>query len=340
VVGLFLLAVLVALYVARPFLIPLVVAYLLKILLAPIVRAFGRLRLPPPAAAAVVVLALLVLTSGTIAVLWAPAVKWMGELPRTMERVEWKLRGIKQRAQELTAATEKVEDLTDLEERDRTPEVRVEEPGLLEAAMSRTREFAVGATVVLILLYFLLAVPSGFQRKLEHLIRNRDERERVQRIIEHIEIHVGIYLRISTVINIVLGIAVALALWAMEVPNPLLWGVMAAVLNFVPYLGAVVGTLIIAVVSLVTSEGLVDAAWPPLVYFVLTSAEGSVVKPLVLGHRLVLSPGVLFVSLAFWGWLWGIPGAFLAVPFTSMIKIVCDHVELLRPVAYLLEPRR
>jgi predicted PurR-regulated permease PerM len=119
-------------------------------------------------------------------------------------------------------------------------------------------------------------------------------------------------------------------------PYPALWGVLAGLLNFVPYLGPVVTAGVILIVSLLTFEELGRALVAPILYFAINFTEGSFVTPTVLGRRLTLNPVVVFVGLVFWGWLWGIPGALLAVPLLAVVKIFCDHIEPLSPLGEFL----
>lgn len=123
---------------------------------------------------------------------------------------------------------------------------------------------------------------------------------------------------------------------ALDMPNPVLWGVMAGLLNFVPYLGAIVGTGVVALVAVLTFDDVGRVLIPPVSYLALTSLEGQFITPTILGRRLRLNPVVIFVWLVFWGWIWGVPGALVAVPMLAAFKIVCDRVENLRPVGDFL----
>lgn len=129
---------------------------------------------------------------------------------------------------------------------------------------------------------------------------------------------------------------VGTALHLLDVPSPLLWGLMATVLNFVPYVGAMVGVAVVSLVSFVTFDEVGRAVVPPLVYLFVTSLEGGFITPLILGRSLSLSPVAILLGLLFWGWLWGIPGALLAVPILLSVRIVCENVPSLAWVAQLL----
>jgi predicted PurR-regulated permease PerM len=150
------------------------------------------------------------------------------------------------------------------------------------------------------------------------------------------EEHISKYLVTMTLINVGLGVAVGGAMRLADMPNPVLWGVTAAVLNFVPYLGPVVTLGMIALVSLLTFEDLGRAFVAPGLYLGLNALEGYLVTPMLLGRRLLLNPVVIFLGIIFWGWLWGIPGALLAVPILVTFKIFCDHIGPLSPIGECL----
>ena len=125
-------------------------------------------------------------------------------------------------------------------------------------------------------------------------------------------------------------------MWAVGMPNPALWGVVAGLLNYVPYLGSLVTLVLIGIASILTFDDLGRALVAPLLYFAINFAEGYFLTPTIIGRRLTLNPVVVFVGLVFWGWLWGIPGALIAVPLMAMLKILCDHIEPLSPIGEFL----
>jgi predicted PurR-regulated permease PerM len=122
----------------------------------------------------------------------------------------------------------------------------------------------------------------------------------------------------------------------MGVPNAAMWGMLVAVLNFVPYFGPAAGIALLATVGLLTFDTLWTAFLPPAWYLLLHLLEANIITPVLLGHRFTLNPVVIFVSLIFWTWLWGVPGALLSVPILVSIKAVCDRVPAMSPVSELL----
>jgi predicted PurR-regulated permease PerM len=139
-----------------------------------------------------------------------------------------------------------------------------------------------------------------------------------------------------TVVNIVFGVAVGIAVKLQGMPNPVLWGVLAGLTNFIPYLGALIMAAILGLVALLHFETTAQAAMVPLVFLALNFLEGYLVTPRLIGQRLALNPVVVFTSVLFWGWVWGVMGALMAVPITASIKIVCDHIEGLAPIGEFL----
>ena len=202
--------------------------------------------------------------------------------------------------------------------------------------LRRGSEAVAGIAVVLVLLYFLLASGDLFLRKLIRTLPTLEDKKRAVDIARQLESDLSAYLSTVTLINLGLGVAVGVAMYLLGLPNPVLWGGLATILNFVPYLGAIVGILVIGLVAALTFDGVGQMLLPPLVYFLLTACEGYFVTPMILGRRLTLNPVMILLSLLFWGWLWGIAGAVLAVPMLAVVKILCDHLEPLHPLGEFL----
>ena len=162
------------------------------------------------------------------------------------------------------------------------------------------------------------------------------DKKRAVEISHEIQQNISNYLFSVSLINLGLGVLVSGGLYLMGVPNPIMWGMLAAVLNFVPYFGPVAGVILLATIGLLTFDalwlGLLPAAW----YLVLHLLEANLFTPVVLGRRLTLNPVIVFVSLIFWTWLWGVPGALLSVPILVTIKIICDRVPSLSAVSELV----
>lgn len=334
--GLFVLATLAAMHVARPILVPMVLAVLLAMMLSPIVRGMRRrLRIPPGIGAA----ALLVVATAIVGTIgWSlsgPAAEMLNELPVQIDRLESKVRGLTEGVDELRDASERMQEMARNTD-DETVPVRVEEPKLAEFVFGQTWFVVTTTALTLGLLYFLLAADDLFLQKLVKAAPTMGEKKTALRIVEEIRDDLRWYLLEITLINIGLGIAVGLAMWALGMPYPALWGAMATLFNFIPFAGALVGVGVVTLAAAATFDGVGLILLVPLVYYSLTAIEGSIVTPTILGQKLVLNPVVIFIALIFWGWMWGFVGIFLAVPIMSSVKIVCDRIEPLKIVGAFL----
>jgi len=334
--GLFVLAAVFTLYLARGLILPLVLALMASFLLLPFVRFLSRrLRLPRGLAAALV-------TLGTVAALVAgtwlllgPALDWADRLPQSLHRLERKIRPVKETMRDVDRALDKAEDFVDGKQ---ATKVRLEAESLGTVVKGGATSVAAGFAVFVVLLFFLLAGNDVFRRKLACLLPP-EERPHADAVTSAIEREVSRYLLVLSVIYLVLGTLTTLAMWLLGMPNPLLWGALAAILAFIPYLGPLIVFVVIAAASLLTFTSTTDIVLPPLVYGVLTNIEGNFLTPWILGKRLSLNPVILFVGLLFWGFIWGIPGALLAVPLLVIVRIVCEQGgPRLRGLAEFLGP--
>lgn len=329
-------AVLYTLYVARPILVPVVVSLLLSFLLAPGVAALVGSGVPRWLSSAVVVVALLAAVGGVGYALSGPVQRWLEEAPRALARAEVRIQRLLQPMDEVGRAADQVEEIAGGQQSP-ADTVQVEDGGgFRSAAIDRLRSGLGGAVVVVGLVYFFLSWGPIFQRKLARVVHPPERRRTVLEIAARVQRDVSTYLLTMTGINVVLGMAVAGAMALLGMPNPLLWGVLAALLNYVPYFGALVGMAVMGLVGLTVFEEPGRAILVAGVYGALTGLEGNVLKPMILGRRLTLNPVAIFVGLLFWGWIWGVVGALMAVPLLSALKLCCDQYEPLAPLGTFL----
>ncbi|MFL6259294.1 MAG: AI-2E family transporter [Thermoanaerobaculia bacterium] len=334
--GLFVLASFYTLYFGRAFFLPIVLALLLSFLLSPVVRGLKKLHIPEALGAALAIFALLGLLVLGAVELVTPAYEWMGQAPQSLRKIESKIRDLKKPVQTVSKATEQVEKIAKVSGQDSTPKVQVTTESLGSRVLSKTTELVSSAVVMFILLYFLLASGDLFLHKLIKVTPSLADKKRAVEIARQIETEVSTYLATITLINVVLGLAVWGALALIGVPNPLLWGVLATFANYIPYLGPILMVSVLAMVGLLTFPDVPHALLPPGAFLVLHGLETFLITPMILGRRLTLNPVMIFLGLTFWGWMWGIAGAILAVPIMVVFKIFCDHVEALAPVGELL----
>ena len=214
-------------------------------------------------------------------------------------------------------------------------------PSLLNRAFSSAPEALGGFVLAFVFLYFLLAEGDAILNNTIALLPTVAEKRDAVELTRAAEKGVSRYLMLVSAINAALGVCIGLGMWAVGLPNPILWGVMAALLNFIPYVGAFVGAGVVFLVAYLEPDfSLGQAALAPLAYMSINLIEGNFVTPAVLGRTIALNPLMVLLSLAFWGWIWGPTGAVLAVPLLSMAKIVCDDVESLRGLGLLMGPRQ
>jgi predicted PurR-regulated permease PerM len=337
--GLFVLAVLYTLYFARAVLLPLVLAILLTLILSPAVAALNKLRIPQPIGAAVVVALLLAVLGFGVGQLFDPAEEWLDKAPKTLRDMERKLRGIKKSVEEVTKAAEKVGEIAAVQDTSKAT-VAVPEPRLFSRILTGAQSFLVSVLSTVILLYFLLASGDMFLRKVVRVMPTFTDKKRAVEMARTIETEMARYLITITCINLGLGVATGVAMYLLGMPNPVLWGVMVAVFNFVPYLGAGVSLIILTLVAFLSFDTISQILLAPAVFLVLTTLEGQILTPIITGRRLTLHPVVIFIGMLFWGWLWGIVGALMAVPILVTFKIVCDHVDSLAPIGEFLSAPR
>lgn len=334
--GLFVLASFYTLYFARAFFLPIVLALLLSFLLGPVVRGLKKLHVPNAIGAGLVVFGLLGSLGLGIYELADPAYEWAQKAPRQLRRLERKLADFKKPVQTMSKATQQVEKITQVGAGQEPRKVEVQSETLGERMFSQATELVAGGTIMFILLFFLLASGDLFLRKLIRVMPSLADKKRAVDIARQIEQDVSTYLLTITVINIVLGLAVWGFMAWIGIPNPLLWGALAMVANYIPYLGAILMIAVLAMVGFLTFDDTARALMAPGAFIGLNLLEAYLVTPMVLGHRLTLNPVVIFLGLTFWGWLWGITGALLAVPIMVVAKIICDHSEPLRSIGEFL----
>jgi predicted PurR-regulated permease PerM len=334
--GLFFLATMVALYVGAAIILPIVLAIVLKLLLQPALRPFEHLHVPRAISALVVVFLVVSIIIGFGVVVSGPAVSWVHKLPEGLPRLE-------QHVKVLTAPLAEVEDLLKRAEEatqapaDGTPAVTVKTSGLADTLVAGTFNVAIGILTTILLLFFLLAAGDTFLRRVvEVLPRFKDKRQAVD-IVQNIEHDVSAYLITISAINLMVGIATGTAMYFWGLGDAVLWGAAAFLLNFVPILGPAVGVGMFALVGLLSFDTLGSALIPAGLYLLIHVIEGEFVTPLVLAKRLTLNPVLIILSLIFWYWMWGVPGAILAVPILAIVKIVCDRIKPLMAFGHFLE---
>jgi len=364
VLGLFVLALLYTLYLASEILIPIAAAILLALLLEPLVRGLARLHVIPPIGAALVLVGLFVGIAGGVSLFAPQAEKWLAQMPDIVAEVREKIEGP---IEQVKSAKKEVEDALDEKQEQTEPEAVtptylsergvVSEPDekaeetdaaepapesgvtLIELLFQTVAVFrSIGWTffITFFLLYFLLSTGDMIRENFIAALPADNHRRRVLIVARNVQRSVSTYFAVIALINVGLAVVMSAALYAIGLPNPALWGAIAGILNFIPYLGPLAGAGIVTVVGLVSFETPLDALGPPLIYIAINALEGNLVTPMLLSNRLTLNPLAVFLFVVFWAWMWGVAGALMAVPMLACLKAVCDSDSNMAPFGALI----
>lgn len=326
-----------ALYFARDMFLPIVIGVIVALTLSPVVRALARIGVPEPISAVVLIFgAVLTLGAGSY-LLSGPVSEILSNAPEMGNELRHKLRGIAASLEEAKNASEQVENIAN--GNDSTPVVTIQQPGLLTFAASSLASF-MGLTIVgLILAMFILASGNLFYVKLVETFPNFSDKRRAIQTARDIEKQISRYFLTITVINAGLGASIAIAMYFVGLPNPLLWGVLAFALNFLPFVGAVAGAFLVAAFGILSFDTLGAGLLPAALYLMLTSIEGQFITPNILGRRLEMNTVSVFLTVIVWSWLWSVPGALMAVPFLLLLKVICNNVPSMSVLGNFLGPK-
>jgi predicted PurR-regulated permease PerM len=314
-------------------LLPILLALLLSFLLLPIVNQLNRLRIPDPLASLMVVLAIVALTGVGVFQLAEPATDWLNRGPAAFRKLEWKLSSVLETVREARKASQQIEKIADPAADASQQKVVVSGPSLSDQFTAGAKGALLNFGVILVFIYFILAYGRTILRRFAYF----DLQQNAASILFQVQREISIYLATIAIINVLLGVATAGVMALLGMPNPVLWGVVAALMNFIPYVGPGVTLFVLAVISVLTFEDVYRIVLPPACFLAMTTLEGQLLTPIFLGKRLTLNPLVVFLSMFFWGWMWSYPGIVLAMPILSTIKIVSENVPGLSELRRILE---
>jgi predicted PurR-regulated permease PerM len=335
------LAVFYTLWVSAEFLLPMLFALVLNLLLLPVKRFLcERLRLPAALAAFLLIVALFALVSGLAALISVPASNWIAKAPQSLPQLQQRLGFLAQPVDFFRHGVDQVQHLMEQAPPQGQQVVAVQSQsnfGGVGLSLLQGTRAALGQLLTLaVVLFFLLASGDSLLRRLVEILPSFGDKRRVVEIATQIEQNISGYLFTITAMNALVGVANGISMWAQGIPDGLLWGTLAFLLNYIPILGAFTGMVVFFFVGLFTTPTLWQAALPPAVYLIIHVVEGESVTPMLLARRFTLNPVLVIVSLFFWDWLWGVAGAFLAVPLLAIVKIVADRIPALSPLGHLL----
>ena len=325
------------LYFARAVVLPVFLACVAGMTLKPLLRWLSRCHIPPALGAAVVLSVFVAFVAIGFVQLGRPAVEWINDAPEHMVLLRQRVHKMFPHAARFSQAAAAVNNLGATEEEPKkTATVELKASRVPSTFINWTGTFLGGTGETLVLLYLLLASGDLFLQKLVRVMPTLHDKKSAVEISHEIQQNISNYLLSVSLINIGLGVVVSGGLYWLGVPNAVMWGMLAALLNFVPYFGPIAGVLLLGMVGFLSFDTLLKGLLPAAWYLLLHLLEANLITPVLLGRRFTLNPVVIFVSLIFWTWLWGVPGALLSVPILVSIKAVCDRVPTLSSVSELL----
>lgn len=333
------LAVAFTLWAAQDLILPVLLAMFLALVGNPIIRLLRRARLPR-FLGALLVLAMGIAGSVLLAQqLVQPAGEWIRELPREIGQLAPKLRSLAKPVQDANKAAENIARAAGGENTSKPVQVVKTEVNDPYKALTATPRMVASVLAVVLLTFFFMVYGQDLQRNAIALLPGRQQKKLTVEILQAIESEISRYVLTISIINVLLGLAYAACLYfflALPLDEALLWGTMAAILNFAPYVGPLIGMVAMLAMGFLTYQPW-QSLVPAAIYLGLHTLEGQLVTPIVLGKRMALSPLLLILALMVFGWLWGILGLLLAVPLLVCVKIVLAKVDGLEGWARLLE---
>lgn len=316
----------VALFFAKEVILPFVLGLLIALTLRPLTRWFSRHGIPPVIAAVLIMTAVSLFVAAGGYLLSGAVSGWLQDLPLVRVELEERLSGLTESLRSMREVSEQVEELAETATDPEVVKVTIDQPGVVASTVQDVASFATTAVVALLLSLFLLASGDMFYVKLIESFPRLSDKKRALKIAYGVEQNISRYLLSITLINAVLGVVVGLGFWVIGMPQAAMWGLAAFLLNFLPYVGPVVGTALSAAVGLVTHDTMAGALLAPGFFALVCTIEGQFVTPVVLGRRLELNAVFVFATVVFWAWMWGFAGALMAVPFLVCFKVMCDNV--------------
>ncbi len=329
----------VLLYVASAAVIPIALAVLFALVLSSPVEALHRKGLPRSLSAVLILMIFLGLIGLAVDQLWSPAQQWLSDAPRTVRIISQKLGPVARVLHRIDSITDRAGHLTDVSTGVASvPEKGSAAPSASGGLLLQTRSALVATMTVVVLTLFFLAGGSPMLSRMTSALAGDLHSTHVLKVIDAVRSEVGRYYATIGLINVGLALATGLAMLALGMPNPILWGVLAGLLNFIPYLGSATTLVVLTVVAFVSFDGVGRVIMVAATYLGLATIEGQVVQPLLVGHRLDLSPVIVFLALWFGGWFWGVAGVVMAVPGLVALKVAAEHSQHGLPLLAFLSP--
>jgi predicted PurR-regulated permease PerM len=334
--GMFFLMLLAACYAPAEIILPIVLAFVLMLVLQPAMRLLERLYLPRGLAALLIILVLFGALAGLGTVLSGPAASWAQKLPEGIPKLQARLSFLSEPIAAFHKFVSHAQDLAPGAEATPLP-VKVEGTGLPERLLNGTRSVVSGLLETVLVLFFLLISGDIFLRRSVEILPRFKNKRQVVEISKQIESDISAYLVTITIMNAAVGIATGAVAALAGLGDPMLWGTVAFLLNYVPILGPMIGIAIFSLAGLLSIDTLWMAFLPAGLYLGFHMIEGETVTPMLLARRFTINPVLVIISLVFWYWMWGVPGAILSTPMLAATKIICDRIESLTAFGHFIE---
>jgi predicted PurR-regulated permease PerM len=333
------------LYEAQAVFIPIGLAVLFSLLLSSPVESLHRLGMPRPLSALLILGVFIALLCLTINQLWAPAQQWIDGAPHTLAVINRKVAPLTRIVHRIDAISDRAGHVADTRvtpAASHTPAVPM--PAVAPAPTTegswllQTRSALISVVTIMILTLFVLGGGPVMLARMGAAFSSHVHAAHVLTVIEAVRREVGRYYATIVLINLGLALVTGVAMMLLHMPNPFLWGAVAGVLNFIPYIGSATTLALLSIVGFVSFDGLGRVAAVAATYLGLATLEGQVIQPLLVGRRLELNPVIVFLALWFGGWLWGIAGVVMAIPSLVALKVVAEHSQRGQPLQEFLSP--
>lgn len=318
-----------ALELAQFILAPIFLAIVVGLMLIPLAKKIETLGVSSFMSAAFVVISLIFIFASTLAGLSVPLTEWTEKLPAIWFRISSLLSSWQQTLLSLGSVSEILSEMSISKE---TMKIEFDNAGAVKDVAAQVPVFMSQIIIFIASLYFFIATREQFRTSILSLCLSRSLKLRTARTFKDIEANVSSYLTQITIINIGLGATTALAMLALGVPSPFLWGVLAALLNYVVYLGPAFMASILLLVGLSLGGTLLEIATPAIVFLTINLIEANLVAPNVIGRRMTMNPFIVFLSLVFWLWIWGPVGGFVAVPTLLILQALIINIIGIAPL--------
>ncbi len=326
----------VGLYLGRDLLVPIAFAAILTPVFRPFVKRLKKLHVPETAAAAVVIVGLIAALALVVLALSAPVQGFIAEAPRTFAAASSKLERLRVPFERASHAADRIGNAIGGPTSQSTSQTPSPLPGALLRLFGGTASFLSTLLGVLLTLFLMLATGDLLKRKICTIATRRGSQRDMGEVMDQTQGLVFRYITLLALINACQASLIGVAMWLLGMPSPWLWGLFTFVLEFVPYLGAAAMITLLGVVAVATLDGVGHILAVPVTYFVMSTINTSVIAPIAYGRRLRLNPLAVLIGVLYWWFVWGVPGAFMAVPLVGVIRTICDHLDSFHPTGELL----